>query len=97
MNKPPPFHPIRTKFPGDKVKVPRFATDESRGYYYGTVIRGTRLSDDDNQLVVEWDEPVPYLGKYSETVVAISDMPDPIWEGLDAWRKAAAADAVVST
>ena len=34
----PLFHPYHLKLVGDRVKIPRFPTDESRGYYYGTVI-----------------------------------------------------------
>jgi hypothetical protein len=87
----PPRHPLRMKFIGDRVKLPRFPTDESRGYYYGTIIHGRRISDDEflpggKDLVVEWDEHVPFLGKYSEPIVAISVLPDPVWEGLDAWK-----------
>jgi len=59
--------------------IPRHAADESRGYYYGTVICGS-FSFDINaflpggkELIVEWDEPVPFLGKYSGTMVAIKD------------------------
>jgi hypothetical protein len=93
----PPFHPFRVKLLGDRVKIPRFPTDESRGYYHGTVIRGRILSDrvllleNGDDLIVEWNEPVPYLGKYSATNVAISTEADPIWDALEHWRAAAAA------
>ena len=83
------------KFIGDRVKIPRFPADESRGYYHGTIVQGRRIFDDEfrfepgsKDLVVEWDERVPFLGKYSETIVAISELPDPVWEGLDTWRNA---------
>jgi hypothetical protein len=86
------FHKYRPKVLGDRVKIPRHAADERRGYYYGTVIHGHRTFDGfalgGPGLIVEWDEPVPYLGKFSETIVAISDMPDPVWGTLDAWKDA---------
>ena len=91
---PPTFHQFRPKLVGDRVKIPRFPTDESRGYYYGTTIFGRRVLDGfvpgGDTFIVEWDEPIPYLGHYSETVVAISDMPDPVWDPLEAWRETAA-------
>ena len=37
-NNPPPFHPLTTKRVGDRVKVPRCYTDESNGFFYGTII-----------------------------------------------------------
>ena len=92
----PPFHQFRPKLVGDRVKIPRFPADEDHGYYYGTVIFGHRLLPDGfvpggDTLIVEWDEPVPYLGRYSETVTSISDMPDPVWDPLEAWRETATA------
>ena len=93
----PPFHsipPQARRRPGQDPPLPH--RRRSRGYYYGTVIFGHRLLPDGfvpggDTLIVEWDEPVPYLGRYSETVIAISDMPDPVWDPLDAWRETAAA------
>jgi hypothetical protein len=76
----PPFHKFHKKKLGDRVKIPRHPTDESRGYYYGTVIRGRFIFDlgqfvpGGKELIVEWDEPVPFLGKYSGTMVAIKDI-----------------------
>jgi hypothetical protein len=76
--KAPPFHKLRKKTLGDSVKIPRHAADESRGYYHGKVIAGNFNSDlgaffpgEGNGLIVEWDRPVPFLGKYSSTIVAI--------------------------
>jgi hypothetical protein len=75
----PPFHKLHKKKLDDRVKIPRHAADESRGYYYGTVIHGKfafevgQFLPGGNQLIVEWDEPVPFLGKYSGTMVAIQD------------------------
>jgi hypothetical protein len=87
----PPFHKFRPKLVGDRVKIPRYPTDESRGYYYGTVIFGRRTFEGfmpgGNELIVEWDEAVPYLGKYSATIVSISDGPvDPVWDILKSWK-----------
>jgi hypothetical protein len=87
----PPFHPLRIKLPGDRVKLPRHAADESRGYYYGTVVRGKvswygALIPDAHGLCIQWDEPVPYLGSFSILDVAISDEPDPVWEVVDRWQ-----------
>lgn len=63
-----PFHPMTTKKIGDRVKVPRFATDETRGYHYGTV-EHRPLRD---ELIVVWDQPIPYMGsKYSTIYPAI--------------------------
>ena len=79
--KPPPFHKFHKKLLGDRVKIPRHAADESRGYYDGTVIHGTfdfeiaRFMPGGNQLIVEWDHPVPFLGKYSGIIVAIKVLP----------------------
>jgi len=79
--KPPPFHKLHKKSLDDRVKLPRHAADESRGYHYGTVIHGAFLDEagfmpgGDNGLIVEWDEPVPFLGKYSGTMVAIKVLP----------------------
>jgi hypothetical protein len=76
----PPFHKLHKKKLGDRVKIPRHAADESRGYYYGTIIRGRfafeigQFVPGGTELIVEWDEPVPFLGKYSGTVVAIKDI-----------------------
>ena len=73
----PPFHKFHEKLLDDRVKIPRHAADESRGYYYGIVIHGTFNFDvsqflpGGNQLIVEWHKPVPFLGKYSGTMVAI--------------------------
>jgi hypothetical protein len=75
----PPFHKHHAKKLGDRVKIPRHAADESRGYYYGTVIRGKFIFDigqfvpGGTELIVEWDDPVPFLGKYSGTMVAIKE------------------------
>jgi hypothetical protein len=75
--KAPPFHKFHKKKLGDRVKLPRHAADESRGYHYGTVIHGAFLDDAGfmpsvgNDLIVEWDHPIPFLGKYSGTIVAI--------------------------
>jgi hypothetical protein len=75
------FHKFHKKALGDRVKIPRHAADESRGYYYGTVIHGTfdwdttKFMPGGNDLIVEWDEPVPFLGKYSGTMVAIKVLP----------------------
>ena|SRR5258705_515497 len=79
--KPPPFHKLHKKFFGDRVKIPRHAADESRGYHYGTVMHGTfdveiaRFMPGGNELIVEWDDPVLFLGKYSGTMVAIKVLP----------------------
>lgn len=75
------FHKFHKKALGDRVKILRHAADESRGYYYGTVIHGSFSFDisaflpGGDQLIVEWDEPVPFLGKYSGTIVAIKVLP----------------------
>jgi hypothetical protein len=59
----PPFHRLKLKASGERVRTPRFPTDESRGYYYGTVLPGGD---------VEWDELVPHLGKRSSVIPAMS-------------------------
>lgn len=76
----PPFHKFQNKRLGDRVKIPRHALDESRGYYYGTVINGRRTFGEWHEfeligkgLIVEWDENIPFLGKYSDLDVAIKD------------------------
>jgi hypothetical protein len=93
----PTFHKFRPKLVGDRVKIPRYPTDESRGYYHGTVVFGRitpfgTVTPGGNTLIVEWDEPVPYLGRYSDTIVAISDAsdpdPDPLWDILENWKDA---------
>jgi hypothetical protein len=77
----PPFHKFHEKNLDDRVKIPRHAADESRGYYQGIVINGTfdfeaaKFMPGGNQLIVEWDAPVPFLGKYSGTMVAIKVLP----------------------
>ena len=77
----PPFHKFYKKHLGDRVKIPRHAADESRGYYHGIVINGTfdfgiaKFMPGGKELIVEWDEPVPFLGKYSGTMVAIKVLP----------------------
>ena len=48
----PPFHPLTVKKEGDRVKMLRHPADESRGYYYGTVIP-IPMHD---YLKVRWDE-----------------------------------------
>lgn len=59
----PPFHKLTPKQPGQRVKIPRFATDESRGYVHGTVLPSGS---------VEWDEYIPYLGKVTSASSAMS-------------------------
>jgi hypothetical protein len=49
-----PFHPLTLKRVGDRVKVPKFPTDESRGYDYGILMQGPS-----NYLYVYWDEKLP--------------------------------------
>lgn len=76
----PPFHKLHKKKLGDRVKIPRHAADESRGYYYGTVIHGRRAFEDPSEfdlsgkgLIVAWDEYIPFLGMYSELSTTIKD------------------------
>jgi hypothetical protein len=75
------FHKFHKKKLGDRVKLPRHAADESRGYYYGTVIHGTfdfeiaKFIPGGNELIVEWDEAIPFLGKYSGTMIALTVLP----------------------
>ena len=76
----PPFHKLHKKKLDDRVKIPRHPADESRGYYYGTVINGRRCLFDESEfeligkgLIVEWDEDIPFLGKYSDLSTAIKD------------------------
>lgn len=64
----PPFHKFHKKKLGDRVKIPRHAADESRGYYYGTVDIAAK------GLIIKWDEDVPFLGKYSNLFTAIKDI-----------------------
>lgn len=79
----PPFHKLHKKKLGDRVKIPRHPADESRGYHYGTVINGCRHFDGPTfdltgkGLIVEWDEDIPFLGKYSDLFVAIKDASKP--------------------
>lgn len=61
------FHPYTTKQEGDRVKIPRHPLDESRGYYFGTVIH--RPPSD--HFLVQWDEDIPYLPNPSFTTPAI--------------------------
>ena len=98
MKKAPPFHQLHPKILGDRVKIPRHAADESRGFYYGTVIQGRirfdrEINFDSDGLIVEWDEHVPYLGKYSETFCAIAAEPSPVWNAVDSWRDAHQQDS----
>jgi hypothetical protein len=59
----PPFHKLKRKKPGDRVMVPKFPTDESRGYYYGTVTPKGK---------VRWDKPIPHMPRVTDTFPAIS-------------------------
>lgn len=74
----PPFHKLHRKKLGDRVKIPRHAADESRGYYYGIVINGCQTFDGFDiaakGLIIKWDEDVPFLGKYSNLFTAIKDI-----------------------
>jgi hypothetical protein len=62
-----PRHPLRTKVVGDRVKIPKFPTDESRGYDYGTVFA---IGSSDN-LYVLWDKSLPYLARRTDIRCAI--------------------------
>jgi hypothetical protein len=64
-----PLHPWTEKKEGDRVKTPKFYSDESRGYYYGSVI--ARTTEGRPTLLVQWDEPVPYWGGYTPATSSI--------------------------
>jgi len=61
------FHPYTYKYEGDRVKIPIHPADESRGYVSGTVIH--RAPSD--ELIVQWDEKLPYLPNPSPIFPAI--------------------------
>jgi hypothetical protein len=61
------FHPYTNKLEGDRVKVPIHPADESRGYVFGTVIH--RPPSD--ELIVQWDEKLPYMPNPSFILPAI--------------------------
>jgi hypothetical protein len=61
------FHPLTDKQIGDRVKAPYHPASPDTKYFYGTVIH--RPPHDD--LEVEWDKPIPFMGKYSSLLPAI--------------------------
>jgi len=65
--KEPTFHSSTIKQLGDRVKILRHPADESRGYVFGTV---THRPPSD-ELIVMWDEKLPYLPNPSSTFPAI--------------------------
>lgn len=48
-----PFHPLTAKVQGQRVKIAKFATDESRGFYYGTA---SNNGSGEQRVCVRWDD-----------------------------------------
>lgn len=61
------FHEYTHKQIGDRVKVPKHPADHSKGYFFGTVIH---RGPSDN-LLVQWDENIPYMSNPSPILPAI--------------------------
>lgn len=69
MNK-PPFHPFTEKKLKDRVKISKLPLDESKGFFFGSVVAiGIRTQYTNRGIRIAWDLPVPFWGNDEFNVV----------------------------